>query len=357
MSAPATPTVEAPLSIAEYEAMVDQLQPLSAEEAAQADAIIQAQAQAQFAAPPPAAAPVVAEEQAQEAAEPETGQPRELQLSNNWRLDAGGDPLTQLTFQIYKQHQGGPERLLLSVAEAMARQQLGMQPVTAAAAPPAEEQEPVEQADSPIDSAVTALMGQLETLNTERAAAINDFDPAKQAEVQQKIDDLNRQIIKEELRAEMEGSIAAQKAAELSAAHEASLAASRAAVAAQYGDHYQAGSPLTLMMMGLFDLWQSSDDARMNDPRLPELIAQEAASKLGIQPKNEQNAAAHATGATTVKQSLAPQAQPRSTQPVAPPIAPGTARSQDPGPIQTPNFSSTAEYEAWVQANLGFSAL
>src|SRR5574343_1066413 len=225
----------------------------------------------------------------------------------------------------------------------MARQQLGMEPI-AAAAPAAKQDTPPED---PVADPVADAAAEIAQLEANYKTAVADYDTDKQAELLLKITDLKTQIATEKLRAEMAIEREAAQAAAVAQSHEAALAQSRAAVAAQYGEQYKEGSPLTLMMGGIFDHWQSSNDPRMTDPRRPELIAAEAASNLGLKPANEQTASATATATPAVQPTSTPQAPPRSPAPVAP-IAPGTARTHDQGPEPVPDFRSLAEYEAFT---------
>lgn len=269
-------------------------------------------------------------------------------LANNWRLDAGGDPVTQLSFQIMKEQAAKGEHVRPSVAEAMARERL--HPTTPAGTPPADEAPPVDEASPPTeDPALAALRQQDAALAEKLKTASADFDDAAIAEIIDQRTAIGRQIVKAELRAELAQDREAQNAAAREASMEAALAQSRAAVKAAYGDAVTQGSTMGLLMQGIAAQWEATGDPRFLDPRLPELAAQEAATQLGIKPAS----GGAATAPPVAPTSSAPQASPRSTPPVAPPIAPGSARSTDPGPGTLPEFRSMEEYDAYMQKHFG----
>ncbi len=316
----------------DYEAALDALTPMTS---AEADAIAGGIEQPVAPPQPEAAAP-----EATPPAEPEQPAQETPPLANNFRLDAGHDPVTQLTYQILKEHQARGEHLRPSVAEAMAVERLKPPP-------PAEDQPeagaPGQESAPPQDPAITALREQDAALAERLKEAVADFDEAAQAEIHEQRAALGREIVKAELRAEFAREREAERAAAQEQVAEAALAQSRAAVQAAYGQQAAQGTVMARLMHGIAMEWEASGDPRFNDPRLPELAAAEAASQLGIK-----------TGSAATAPPVAPpfsasQAAPRSTPPVAPPIAPGSARSSDPGTVTLP--SDRAEYDAFLERN------
>lgn len=335
-------------SMDDYDAFVDSLTPPSAQEV---DAILEdSPAPGDIVQPP--AEPAQTEEAPPEAAaetppaqqEPEPA----ATLANNFRLDAGHDPVTQLTFQILKEHAARGEHIRPSVAEAIARERLAPPP---AEAPPAEATPGT--GDATTDPAVAALLQQDAALADKLKAAVADFDEAAQAEILNQRAVLGREIVKAELRAERAMERAQEQAAAQEASLEAALAASRAAVQATYGATAAQGTPMARLMLGITTEWEATGDPRFNDPRLPELAAEEAAAQLGVKPAS----GSAATAPPAAKPISASQAAPRSTPPVAPPIAPGSARSSDPGTSSLPQFSSMAEYDSYLEKEFGRSQL
>lgn len=344
MSEPATEAAPPPVqieSMADYDRLLDSLMPPSSEEAG---AII-AQAPVAEQAPP---AEAVAEQAPPTEEAPPPDEPAQ-NLANNFRLDAGHDPVTQLTFQILKEHSARGEHIRPSVAEAIARERLA--PPLATEAPP--EATAPETGTQAADPALAALMAQDAALAEQLKAAIADFDEAAQAELINQRAVLGREIVKTELRAEMAQDRATQQAASQQATAEAALAQSRAAVQAAYGSNAAPGSTLALLMQGIATEWEAKGDPRFDDPRLPELAAQEAAQKLGLKPA----AGSAATSPPAAQSISAPQAPPRSTPQVAPPIAPGSARSSDPGTTSLPQLSNMTDYSSFLEKEMGFSQL
>ena len=195
------------------------------------------------------------------------------------------------------------------------------------------------------------MSAQKATLLADLKQATADFDADKQFEIQSKLDDLRTQIVTEKLRAEQQAALAEQ-------AFQAAQDASRAAVKAEFGDHWTDGSPLALMMSGIYSDLEAKGSPIINDPKAPEIIARQAAEKLGIKPKSEQPAPATAVTPPAVQPpSAAPQAPPRSAPQTAPPIAPGSARSSTPEPVPMPEFRNVADYNAWIEKTLGVPAL
>lgn len=372
MSAPASPLAPSapapvgfqPNAMDDYEALVANMRPPTAEEAAAASAILEAQmaepapltapvtlhtppvaAPAAPAAAAPAAAP--AEDPTAEVAEGEdpaaAAAPGEPKLANNWRVSAGGNPLTQRTLEIYKEHQASGIAILLSDAETMARKEKGLAPITGispaagvatgtpAAVPGAEALpgDETQQGEDPLATRQSDLEAQM-------AQAQDDFDQEKQAEIQKQLNAVQAERIAAKVRADVLAELHQEKA---TAAFETAQKASQQAVKAMYGEHWTPDSPLTLMMLGMHASLVEKNDQSLEDPNLPLILAQKAAAKLGLQPATQPSSpAAPATAPTAVSPVSAPQAAPRSTPQVAPPIAPGSARSSDPGAtaLQTP---------------------
>jgi hypothetical protein len=285
-------------------------------------------------APPPEAAAAPPAETAETAPTP-----AEPQIANNFRLDAGHDPVTQLTYQILKEHQARGEHLRPSVAEAMAVERL-----KPASPPPAEAQpeatEPGQPAAATQDPAIVSLQEKDAALAERLKTAIADFDEAAQAEIHEERAKVGREIVKAELRAEFAREREEATTVAQAQAAETALAQSRAAVQAAYGQQAAQGTVMARLMQGIATEWEASGDPRFDDPRLPELAAAEAASQLGIQ------AGSAATAPPAAKPLSASQAAPRSTPPVAPPIAPGSARSSSPGTNTLPEINDFTDYYA-----------
>jgi hypothetical protein len=354
-----------PSAMTNYEAEIANLVPPTPEEAAAADAILQGQsAPAEPAVQPPAPPAPTAQTLPPEesTAEPEDNQagapgqppadPTAPGVTNNWRLSAQGNPLMEKTFAILKAHQGSGITLLPSQAEEMARKELGLAPISqtagAADTPPTDSPEATAPGAAAQGDEIATLTARESEIREQLQQARSDFDVEAESRLQEELDAVREERITAKVRADLR---VQQSLEQFESAQEAS----RAAIRSTYGDAWQDGSPLTLVMSGMFaDLQAKNDTAALSNPNLPFILAQQAAAKLGLAPQAGTTQQPPATAAAQGQQFSAPQAAPRSTPHVAPPIAPGSARSTaDPGTTTLPDFHSVEEYQAFLAKEAG----